>query len=523
MEIRGDLEMRRPLINSSAIAILLFASAAYAQPAKNTTFARTVTPFIDEHTLVVARVDISRVDVETVLKLAGPIIGNDEVGADAMKVIRQWMKEFVQAGGKEVFLTYGAGDFPNAPCLVAAAPENESSRKTLAEKLTLIFDAAGKQSGSTVAHGCVCVGTKDALNVVKSRKPVERPDLMAAIDAGKDGVAQVAFAMSDEAKKIHEQVAPTLPAELGGGRIQVITRGLKWIALLIGPGPKMPAKLITEATSPQAAQDLRAIESKAQALALTQFLKGPHETDAEFQKRIQAAIDKTTSVQEGTRLTTEWELATTLLEAVKRPDGPPAERMRSANNMKQLLLAMHNYHDVYGRFPADVRDKDGKPLLSWRVQILPFIEQENLYKQFKLDEPWDSENNKKLIDKMPRPLRSPRQAATLKDKTTYLAPLGKSFVFDDPKGIKIFEIVDGTSNTIALVEADDDRAVTWTKPEDITIDSKNPVNGLLGHYTEGFHAAFADGSVRFIKKSIEPKVLWALFTKDGGELVPVPK
>src|SRR5205814_6093315 len=95
--------------------------------------------------------------------------------------------------------------------------------------------------------------------------------------------------------------------------------------------------------------------------------------------------------------TTERDQPTTLLEAIKLPEGPPAERMRSANNLKQLMLAMHNYHDVYGRFPADIRDKDGKPLLSWRVHILPFIEQVNLYKQFRLDEPWDSEHNKKLI------------------------------------------------------------------------------------------------------------------------------
>lgn len=507
-----------------SLTIVLVGTSSFAQvPGESSSFAKTAAPFIDEHTLVVVRVNVSRVDVDTVLKLALPIIGDGDDAGEMVATVKKWVKEFTQLGGKDVFFTYGAGDFPNVPCLVVKAPDKEAAQKALADKLIAVFEHAGKEADWITANGCVCVGTKDALAVVKSRKAVERPDLMAAIDAGGAGVAQLAFAMSAEAKKIHEQVAPTLPAELGGGRIQIITRGLKWAALTIGPGPKLPTKMIAEATSREAAHDLRSIEQKVQAAALSQLLKSPHETDAAFQKRIEALLRGSTSIQEGTRLTTEWELATTLLEAVKLPEGPPAERMRSVNNMKQLMLALHNYHDVYGRFPADVRDKDGKPLLSWRVQILPYIEQDQLYKQFKFDEPWDSEHNKKLIPLMPKTLRSPRQAATLKDKTTYLAPLGKGFVFEDPKGCKIFEITDGTSNTIGLVEADDDRAVTWTKPEDISIDVRNPVNGLLGHYTEGFHVAFADGAVRFITKSIDPKTLWALFTKDGGETVEFPK
>jgi hypothetical protein len=78
------------------------------------------------------------------------------------------------------------------------------------------------------------------------------------------------------------------------------------------------------------------------------------------------------------------------------------DRKKSENNLKQLALAMHNYHDVNGRFPpAASRGADDKPLLSWRVMILPYLEQEALYKEFNMDEPWDSEQNKKLLAKMP--------------------------------------------------------------------------------------------------------------------------
>jgi hypothetical protein len=301
---------------------------------------------------------------------------------------------------------------------------------------------------------------------------------------------------------------------LGGGGIQKVTRGMKWAALVVGPGPKMPAKWVIECASPEAAHDLREVERRAHQAA-AKFLPG---TDPDARGR-PGLLDNARSVQEGTRLTTEWELGSNLLAAVERPTGAPAERARSANNMKQLLIALHNYHDVHGHFPTDVRDKDGRPLLSWRVHLLPYVEQEGLYRQFRLDEPWDSPANKKLVAQMPKVFRSPRQAADLKDRTTYLAPLGKELMWSDPKGLKIRAIADGTSYTIALVEADDDRAVIWSKPEDITIDRRNPTTGLLGHYGDGFHAAMADGSVTFIKKTTDPMTLWALFTYAGGEVV----
>ncbi|HJZ93068.1 MAG TPA: DUF1559 domain-containing protein [Gemmataceae bacterium] len=501
-----------------SLLFVLLPIPAYAQPAgAKTTFADLAAPFIDEHTLIVARVDISRIDLDTVLKLFVAVSGQDAVGEDPAG-IKGWVKEFVRSGGRDVFVTYGSADFPNLPALIVPAPADAKARETLTGLVRAIFKENGKDAESIHLHGCLCVGTKDALAVLRARKPADRPDLKAAIEAGRNGVVQLAFAMSADARKIHEQVAPTLPAELGGGGIQKITRGMKWMAITVASGPKMPAKWVTEAASPEAAQDLKAIEARAQKVALAQLLKAEGQSDIELQRKVLELFAFKTTV-EGSTLTTEWDLAPAILGAVKLPQGPPADRVRSANNLKQLMLALHNYHDAYDHFPTDIRDKDGKPLLSWRVRILPYVEHEGLYRQFKLNEPWDSEHNKKLIAKMPKVFRSPRQADTLKDQTTYLAPLGPGFIWDDPKGVKISQITDGTSNTIALVEADDDRAVVWTRPADLVIDSKDPTAGLLGHYGEGFHAAIADGSVRFIRKSIAPMSLWAMFTRAGGEVI----
>jgi len=198
-----------------------------------------------------------------------------------------------------------------------------------------------------------------------------------------------------------------------------------------------------------------------------------------------------------------------------------SERTKSINNMKELGLAAFNYLDKYGTFPpAYSTDKDGKRLLSWRVHVLPFLGQEKLYKEFHLDEPWDSDHNKKLIARMPAVFRSSANPKLIADfKTTYLAPIGDATMWPGAKGVRIAEVTDGTSNTIFLVDADDDAAVVWTKPEDLGYDAKAPTTGLSDRFHGGFLASIADGSVRLISNSISKTTLQAAFTRNGGEVL----
>jgi hypothetical protein len=195
-----------------------------------------------------------------------------------------------------------------------------------------------------------------------------------------------------------------------------------------------------------------------------------------------------------------------------------ARRVQSSNNVRQIQLAMLNHEAAFKKFPdRTIRDKNGKPLLSWRVKILPFIEQKNLFDQFHLDEPWDSEHNKELIAMMPAIYRNPDRAE-IDNKTNYLLPVGKGTMWEGDEGLKIQQITDGTSNTLMIVEANEDKAVIWTKPDDLDVDMDHPKEGL-GDFRDMILVGFCDGSIRMLSKSISNENLRALFTYRGGEVV----
>jgi hypothetical protein len=199
-----------------------------------------------------------------------------------------------------------------------------------------------------------------------------------------------------------------------------------------------------------------------------------------------------------------------------------ARRSQATNNLKQLMIAMHNFHDVNGHFPPPaVLGPDGKTAHSWRVAILPYIEEIELYKQYKMDEPWDSASNKKVLAKMPAVFRDPTaDAASL--ETSYFTLVGSATALGakNGKGTKLQEITDGTSNTIALVEAK--RAVPWTKPEDIEYNTDKPLPRFGGWRDGGFLTAYCDGSIRYVSDTTDPQVLHALITKSGGERITLP-
>jgi hypothetical protein len=196
-----------------------------------------------------------------------------------------------------------------------------------------------------------------------------------------------------------------------------------------------------------------------------------------------------------------------------------AARQRSVANLTLLTQAMHEYHDVNDHFPpAAIHDKDGKALLSWRVLLLPYLAQDDLFKQFHLDESWDSKHNKALLARMPSPYAPPVPDKTKEEiGTFYQVFAGKGTIFEGTEGVSIDEITDGTSKTIMVVEAAE--AVPWTKPADVAYDARKPLPRLGGLFANGFHAALADGSVLWLRKDFDVPIMRRAITRNDG--VPI--
>lgn len=197
---------------------------------------------------------------------------------------------------------------------------------------------------------------------------------------------------------------------------------------------------------------------------------------------------------------------------------PVATRASSMNQMKQITLGLLTYENAQGVYPpAYTTDKNGKPLLSWRVLILPYLDQKGLYDEFHLDEPWDSPHNKTLINRMPPIYRSASSRVYSLEKTCFQTVRGKNTIFSGAKGTRIASVTDGTSNTIMMVEVPDAKAVIWTKPDDFEYDDELPIQGLVGLQPNSFLAGFADGSVRSIPSSIKSETLKDLFIQNDGK------
>ena len=196
-------------------------------------------------------------------------------------------------------------------------------------------------------------------------------------------------------------------------------------------------------------------------------------------------------------------------------------RRDCAHNMKHILLALHSYHDQYGSFPpAYTVDDHGTKLHSWRVLILPQLGEDELYRQIRLDEPWNSDHNKRFQTQMPGVFCCPADRSKQKrGETSYVWLIGKGFISDGTSCTKLSEISDGTSNTLMLVETL--HPICWTSPEDLTEEQCwTSVEGSLGAIGSNHRVAanlgFADGSVSPLEQ-FDIYTILRIATIAGGE------
>jgi hypothetical protein len=208
------------------------------------------------------------------------------------------------------------------------------------------------------------------------------------------------------------------------------------------------------------------------------------------------------------------------------------------NNLRQLSLALRGYHQHYGCFPpAYVADKDGKPMHSWRVLILPFLEYRNVFDQYDFNEPWNGPQNRKLAKLRPRLFACPSDAvAATPEKciTNYMAVVGAKTAWPGNTPTKLSDFASDGGNTILLVEVGGSD-INWMEPRDLTFDeacrgiNKNVKMGIssphgsdAGTFSSSKKvaiAAFADGNVHFLPEDVAPEDLESMLTRESANAV----
>ena len=199
-----------------------------------------------------------------------------------------------------------------------------------------------------------------------------------------------------------------------------------------------------------------------------------------------------------------------------------------SDNLKRIGLAMHNYHDTYKCFPAAVlTDENDRPMRSWRVAILPYLEEAVHYDMYDFNEPWDDPNNSLLLDVYISAYRCPDDSVLGPGMTSYLMIVGEGTVGGLPNGeVSFADIRDGTSNTIMAMEVGN-AGVSWAEPRDITVEEAvtfvtDPAASPFSHvHPEGVNVLLADGSIRCLPNSIDPDMLRAMLTIADGQAVSV--
>jgi len=349
------------------------------------------------------------------------------------------------------------------------------------------------------------------------RVPDRQAGLTQALAVKHEGAIRVVSVLTGDQHRVLAEMLPALPEELGGLSGEQLAAGIKWLSFGVNLHAGTLEGVVKSGDDRSAQRLAIGLPQLVGGIASAALGKPTDESVRTMLGSLQAKVN-------GDRIT----LSTETPAAARRADVlvslisrlvPMARDVSMRRNLKQLALGMHNFHDVYGSFPPPASfDESGKPLLSWRVYVLPYLDEGNLFNEFHLDEPWDSPHNRTLIKRIPDVFASQHFDLNLEGKTTLLVPVGEQTPFHGREGVPIREIIDGTSNTIMVVGVPRDDAVIWTKPEDFSVND-DPLKPRLFQSRDRFWTVFCDGAARALSDTIPEETLRKLFTHQGGEVV----
>ncbi len=458
-------------------------------------------PYLDEAAIAVARIDLEQVDAHQIAPFLGAETDDVAAASTLLSKVQQTLRDL---GASRIYAVYSLYDVGKAmryfiiPATTAdqarriaaycysGDPDGPTSLDDHPVTAGRVFDVA--EPIDTVAF----CGTRSARRRLSAghdspASPADRRALAASLAAIRDTAISFVVTLTDDHRRVIGEMFPTLPADWGGLHGSDLADGFAWAAAMVDLSTgsvTLTAEAVNSENAGRLWQSLPLVVAKS-----FPDVSGKLEVD---ERRMVYRVDSPPS------------LASALI-------GSLLQKSRgNTDSIMKVALAMHTFHDAWTSFPPPASyDESARPLLSWRVFLLPYLGERELYAQFHINEPWDSPHNSELIAKMPDVFKSNDVLLNLAGKTRYLLPIADETPWHGKVGTTISEITDGTTNTIMLVEADRDHAVVWTKPEDLAIDWSDPRKGLVQDDVP-FRAALCDGSAHQIRGDIDPKVLTLL-------------
>ncbi|QEG23049.1 DUF1559 family PulG-like putative transporter [Mariniblastus fucicola] len=384
--------------------------------------------------------------------------------------------------------------------------EGSDSQKAIKTLQNVVVAMSGEDNdapsySAEFRDGAVIAAGPDQFDRLKNdaaNDTVDRSDIWKSIDGGSLGV--VLFG-DDDSRKVVKELMPPLPGPFAKLDGELIADGTKWIGFSAKVNASPELKIEIEASDDDSAKVYEAVINDG--LKMAKF--APQVREVIPKSEVKFVFEAIKPKRNGTRVTMSASELTKDLDRLAKVLAPQVKAARAAaiktqtkNMLRQLILGMLNYESAHRHFPTQYNvDADGKPLLSWRVHILPFLNQMELYEQFNLEEPWDSEQNLKLVSKMPMTYWDPRGEAfelNKEGKTIFQVPAGEGLVFNAANKTGFGDLTDGSSNTISIVAMPPEQAVPWTKPVDWNVDLENPLEKLKAKGKKEVVLSLCDGS-----------------------------
>ncbi len=495
------------------------AFAAQPQGEATGTPGDVLSKLVERPSALVVDIDVSKLDVNAafawVTQRAGAAEENHALQAPA-QMAGGLVESLKTAGVKHLYVLVptrvinDGGPLVVIPCSDVAAVEGLAA---------MLLSTSG-------ADSVLKIHKRPGLVLVGPQKVVDRLDA-AAEDAAGDARNDLLQPLSDPQRKDHlavfsladayrqELVAiwpDSLPAD---APLQLSPRQLASDIQRITLSWNLPPEVAVDVTVE--AVDVAAAERVEKALESVLTLVSAHANEEQDAASV-AAILKPQRDGEHVKLQFN-EASIDALLAQAKGLARITHRSQSVNHLKQIGLAIHNYHDTYRHFPPKYFiDRQGQPLVSWRVAILPYIEQQALYQSLKLDQPWNAAANAKF-SAVVIPTYADEGGDDL-NKTRFRVPVFPGSAWDGEGPPKTFQdITDGTSNTIAVIHAPAEAAVSWADPAEWKISPDDPMKDVFGDREE-VAALFFDGSVRTLQRNeLDNKKLSAMLTIAGGEVI----